>query len=177
MKHKITLPFPAAARVLVLVVPVALALLLSSCAASNSKSATTPPTSTNGGSTSTPVTDADITIPLAQVTDEPSFYPATIDGAKLEVLAVKASDGSIRTAFNTCQVCYDSGRGYYQWNGTALQCQNCGNQFAPDQVEVEVGGCNPVPIFDADKTDDGTTITIALSYLQEQKALFENWGK
>ena len=45
----------------------------------------------------------------------------------MEIVAVKALDGSIRTAFNTCQVCYNSGRGYYQQEGNELVCQNCGN--------------------------------------------------
>jgi hypothetical protein len=132
-----------------------------------------------GVSTSTPatVTDADIVIPKADITAEPTFYPAVVNGEDMEVLALTASDGSVRTAFNTCQVCYDSGRGYYRWNGSALQCQNCGNQFAPEAVEVEVGGCNPVPIFDDSTTDDGTNITIPLSYLQQQQTLFANWGK
>ena len=51
------------------------------------------------------------------------------------VLAFKASDDTIRTALNTCQVCYDSGRGYYVQEGDKLICQNCGNQFEADQVE------------------------------------------
>ena len=38
----------------------------------------------------------------------------------IEVLAVKSSDGTIRTAFNTCQVCYASGRGYYIQQGDGL---------------------------------------------------------
>jgi uncharacterized membrane protein len=132
-------------------------------------------TSSGNGTASAALTDADLVIPVADVTDDPTFYPVTVDGESMEVLALRAADGSVRTAFNTCQVCYDSGRGYYQWSGTALVCQNCGNQFAPDQVEVVSGGCNPVPIFDADVSDDGTNITIPLSYLQSAQELFANW--
>jgi len=35
----------------------------------------------------------------------------------MEVLAVKAPDGTIRTAMNTCKICYDSGAGYYVQEG------------------------------------------------------------
>jgi uncharacterized membrane protein len=121
------------------------------------------------------VKDGDVVIPIADVDETAKFYPAEIDGTKLEVIAVKAPDGTIRTAFNTCQVCFDSGRGYYKQDGGVLVCQNCGNRFPMDQVEVKSGGCNPVPIFDDNKTVDDTKITISLDYLKKSTALFSNW--
>lgn len=121
------------------------------------------------------VTDSDLVIPLADITETASFYPVVVDGTQLEVLAVKASDGTIRTAFNTCQVCYSSGRGYYQQEGDVLICQNCGNQFHMDEVEVTRGGCNPVPVGDENKTVTDTSITIPLKYLQEAEVIFANW--
>jgi uncharacterized membrane protein len=72
----------------------------------------------------------------------------------MEVLAVKAPDGTIRTAFNTCQVCFGSGRGYYKQEGKTLVCQNCGNRFSLDDVEKVRGGCNPVPILENEKQED-----------------------
>ncbi len=121
------------------------------------------------------VKDADIVIPIADVTEEAKFYPAEIDGTKIEVIVVKAPDGTIRTAFNTCQVCYGSGYGYYEQDGDVLVCQNCGNRFPMDKVEVESGGCNPVPIFDENKTVDETNITIPLDFLKEATFIFANW--
>jgi len=117
----------------------------------------------------------DIVIPKSGVSKTVTFYPADVDGTKLEVLAVTAPDGTIRTAFNTCQVCYDSGRGYYKQEGDMLVCQNCGNRFTMDQVEVASGGCNPVPIFSKNKTEDDTNITIPYSFLKEAKVIFANW--
>ena len=87
----------------------------------------------------------------------------------MEVLAVKASDGSIRTAFNTCQVCYDSGRGYYKQQGKVVVCQNCGNQFKLDQIEKIKGGCNSVPIMKENKTDDSENIVILVFYRKRCK--------
>lgn len=117
----------------------------------------------------------DLVIFLTDISETAAFYPVEIDGTTLEVIAVKAPDGSIRTAFNTCQICYDSGRGYYKQDGNALVCQNCGNRFKMDQVEVQSGGCNPVPIFAENKTVTDESITISYAYLKEAKGIFENW--
>lgn len=117
----------------------------------------------------------DLIIPIADISEQANFYEYDVDGTKLEVMAIKASDGSIRTAFNTCQVCFNSGRGYYKQEGDQLVCQNCGNRFSSDDVEVTKGGCNPVPIQEADKTVDDTNITISKDYLKSAKELFENW--
>lgn len=121
------------------------------------------------------VKDSDIVINLSDVTETVSFYPAEMNGTGLEVLAVKAPDGTVRTAFNTCQVCYGSGRGYYVQEGDTLICQNCGNRFAMDDVEVTRGGCNPVPITSDYKTVDEDTITISKAFLTEATVIFQNW--
>jgi uncharacterized membrane protein len=95
----------------------------------------------------------------------------------MEVIAVKAPDGVIRTAFNTCEVCYDSGRGYYEQVGAMLVCQNCGNRFLMSQVETQSRGCNPWPIFASDKTVTDETVTISYEFLKKSKDIFANWGK
>lgn len=119
----------------------------------------------------------DLTILKSDVSDTARFYAYNSDGTNMEVLAVKASDGTIRTALNTCQVCYDSGRGYYKQQGDELICQNCGNRFQLDQIERIKGGCNPVPIMKEDKTEDATSIVISKEFLQANKELFGNWKK
>jgi uncharacterized membrane protein len=121
------------------------------------------------------VKDSDIVIQTKDVTTEPTFYSANIDGTDMEVIAVKASDGSIRTAFNTCQVCYSSGKGYYKVEGNQLVCQNCGNRFGMDDVEITKGGCNPVPITDEYKTVNDDTITIPKDILTQAATIFQNW--
>ena len=96
-------------------------------------------------------------IHTAEVGETASFYPIEVDGTIMEVLAIRDSEGKIRTAFNTCESCYGSGKGYYVASGNMLVCQNCGFRFTADQVEVEEnGGCNPYPIFEDSKvvTDD-----------------------
>ncbi|MGF7143499.1 putative membrane protein [Anaerotaenia torta] len=123
------------------------------------------------------VIDDDIVISVKDVTETASFYPAKINGTELEVIAVKASDGTVRTAFNTCQVCYNSGRGYYKQDGNRLVCQNCGNRFGMDDVEITRGGCNPVPITSEYKETGEETITISKDFLTEATVIFQNWSK
>lgn len=94
----------------------------------------------------------------------------------MEVMAVKASDGTIRTAFNTCQVCTGSPRAYYKQQGDTVICQNCGNRFKMNMIEQQRGGCNPIPIMKQEKTEDGTSITISKAFLEQNTGLFpSNW--
>lgn len=117
----------------------------------------------------------DMVIQKSSVTSTPSFYPYEMNGTKMEVIAVKASDGSIRTAFNTCQVCYTSGRGYYKLDGNTLVCQNCGNRFSADQVEQQKGGCNPIGITKEYKTETDQSITLKRDFFEQTQKIFANW--
>ena len=119
--------------------------------------------------------NSDLVIPISEVSETAKYYPYSVDGTDMEIIALKASDGTVRTALNTCQVCYDSGRGYYIQEGDVLVCQNCGNRFSADQVEIVKGGCNPVPIMKDNKTEDGTNITISKEFLSQNVELFSNW--
>lgn len=67
--------------------------------------------------------DDKLVINKSDISEKASFYPINVDGTRMEVLAVKDSSGNIRTAFNTCQVCYSSGKGYYVQSGNVLVCQ------------------------------------------------------
>jgi uncharacterized membrane protein len=120
------------------------------------------------------ITDRDLVIQIADITENALFYPVDIDGMRMEVLAVKAPDGTIRTAFNACQVCYSSGRGHFVQSGTLLVCQNCGRRYRMSQVELQSGGCNPEPISSENKTVTASTITISREYLKRAKASFES---
>jgi len=130
------------------------------------------------GKAATPaVASPDLRIRKSVITKTARFYPYQAGNTYLEVLVVKANDGTIRTAFNTCQICYDSGRGYYLQEGDELVCQNCGNRFNVDDVEVVRGGCNPVPILKENKADDGQNIVIPGSFLSKNKFFFSRWKR
>jgi|GEM_PF-112312 len=118
-----------------------------------------------------------ILIQKNEITSTAKFFPYTADGVKMEVFAVKSSDGVIHTAFNTCQVCYDSGRGYYVQKGDVFVCQNCGNRFNASDIGKSKGGCNPVPLADDLKIEDEISIKIPASTLNGAKELFSDWKR
>lgn len=78
----------------------------------------------SGSANNVVIQNADLVIPNSEISISAKFYPAEIDWVKMKVIAVKAPDGTTRTAFNTCQVCCNSGHGYYEQDGDALVCQN-----------------------------------------------------
>ena len=166
----------------------AMAILISGCS-NNSTSQSTKTTSTSAdtqAASSENTTAKDITttvdgsaenvtsikkgeylaIPIADLSQTASFYKADIDGTEIELVALKDSKGNLRTAFNACQVCYSSGRGYYRQEGKYLVCQNCGNSFTIDQVGIASGGCNPWPILDSDRTVTDDEIQISYDVLK-----------
>ncbi len=128
-----------------------------------------------GGASLTPA--GDLKISKAEITAKAKFYSFKSGKITMEVLALRAPDGTVRTAFNTCQVCYSSGRGYYVQEGDVLVCQNCGNRFKASQVELIKGGCNPVPITKDLKTEDANSIVISKDLMEKAAFLFANWKK
>ena len=118
-----------------------------------------------------------LVIKTDDLSEDAEFYPIEVDGTEMEVIAVKDAEGTIRTAFNTCQICYDSGNGYYKQEGDKLVCQNCGNSFTMDQVGETAGGCNPYPILDDDKTMTKDEIQISYDFLKESSDIFANWKR
>jgi uncharacterized membrane protein len=82
-----------------------------------------------------------IKISLSEVSTTAKFY----DYKCIEYFVVKAIDGSVKTAFNACDVCYKSKKGYRQ-EGNDMVCNNCGN-FYPISVlgtkNLKGGGCWP----------------------------------
>lgn len=166
----------------------AMAILISGCS-NNSTSQSTKTTSTSAdtqAASSENTTAKDITttvdgsaenvtsikkggylaIPIADLSQTASFYKADIDGTEIELVALKDSKGNLRTAFNACQVCYSSCKGYYVQDGNYLVCQNCGNSFTIDQVGIASGGCNPWPILDSDRTVTDDEIQISYDVLK-----------
>ena len=107
-----------------------------------------------------------LAIPIAGLSQKASFYKAALGETEVEIVALKDSRGNLRTAFNACQVCYSSGKGYYRQNGNYLVCQNCGNSFTINQVGIASGGCNPWPILDSDRTVTSDEIQISYDVLK-----------
>ena len=61
-----------------------------------------------------------IVIDTTNIGSKASFYNYDADGTTIRLFAVKASDGTIRMACNTCQVCNPSPKAYFVQNGKTL---------------------------------------------------------
>ena len=73
------------------------------------------------------------------------FLQADLGGQQIHYFALKSSDAVYRAAYDTCDVCFRANRGYRQ-EGDLMVCNNCGQQFPSEKVNVVKGGCNPAPL-------------------------------
>lgn len=151
------------------------AMLVTVFAGCGEKETTESSTAQNSESVANVTSGSSLIIPTEELSENAKFFPLVVDGTEMEVIAGKDSAGTIRTAFNTCQVCYDSGKGYYEQEGDKLVCQNCGNSFTIDQVGENSGGCNPWPILDEDRTVTEDGIEISYDLLKKSADIFANW--
>jgi len=115
------------------------------------------------------------TIAVNEVGATASYYDYDVDGTTVEVLAVTATDGTVQLALNTCQVCQGSPYAYFVQEGDSFICQNCGNAFSRDDIGLEAGGCNPVPVTEEYYEESDGVITISEDFLKEYKDSFANW--
>ena len=113
-----------------------------------------------------------IVIDTTNIGSKASFYTYDAEGTTVRLFAVKASDGTIRMAFNTCQVCNPSPKAYFIQNGKNFICQNCGNSFSTDNIGKERGGCNPIPITTDERIDGDNTITLTKQFIEGYKDNF-----
>ena len=112
----------------------------------------------------------DVTIPVADVGDGAvHFFASDVGGTEVRYFVVKATDGSLKTAFDACEVCYQAKKGYTQ-DGNAVRCNNCGRVFPTDSIGVERGGCNPSPI---EATTAGDTLTITADQIEAGVRFFQ----
>lgn len=126
--------------------------------------------------TSQAISEGDaLEISRSELSTSIKIYSFTVDGLQMEVLAAKDKDGTVRTAFNTCQVCNGSPKAYFEEKGDSVACQNCGNAFGRKDVGVLSGGCNPYPIFASDREDTENAVRISYDYLKDNAGLFARW--
>jgi uncharacterized membrane protein len=90
---------------------------------------------------------SEFTYPIAQFADGKArhYTFAAPGGITIKYFILKSSDGVIRAAFDACDVCWASGKGYQQ-DSDAMVCRNCGKRFASKLVNEVKGGCNPAPL-------------------------------
>jgi uncharacterized membrane protein len=90
------------------------------------------------------VSNGTVTVPAAKLADgKAHFYKFEDGGKEITFFAAKAADGSVKTAFDACDSCYKSKKGYEQ-QGDKMNCKNCNQKFAINRLGPNTnGGCNP----------------------------------
>lgn len=91
------------------------------------------------------------------------------NGQKIRYFILKSSDGVIRAAFDACDVCWPSGKGYYQ-DKDEMVCRNCNRRFSSIRINEVQGGCNPAPLNREVKED---TLIIKIKDILEGKRYFD----
>ncbi len=112
--------------------------------------------------------DGAVKIPKGYVSSAATWYAAEVDGTWVKFFILKSSDGTVRAAFDACDVCYDNWRGYNQ-DGDYSVCNNCGLRFPSVDINEEVRGCNPIYL---PYTDDGSDYVITKSDLAVERSKF-----
>lgn len=121
------------------------------------------------------IAETGIEIHIEDISTNASYYDTTVDGINVEIFAVLASDGTVRLAMNTCQVCNGSPYAYFVQEGDYFVCQNCGSKFSTNNIGVVSGSCNPVPITSDDYSEEESVITISSEFLSDNAYRFTNW--
>lgn len=106
---------------------------------------------------------ADVRLDVAQFDDGHArfFHYTSAADKDIRFFVLKSSDGVIRAAFDSCDVCYRKRKGYRQV-GDTMVCNNCGQVFRSVDINVLQGGCNPVPL---DRTVQGGQVVLTAAAL------------
>ena len=132
-----------------------------------------------------PVTvNKDLIIQTADIKEYIEFYPVEIDGLRMEIMTVRAPDGTIRAAFNACHYCYQrSGdpkvSGYFTQTPGPLLVSLCGSErtYTMNQIQISSSACHPEPLLPENRITAASTVTITREYLQRAKAMFGEMKK
>jgi len=117
-------------------------------------------------------TETGLSMPENQITETVTFMPIVVNEMPMEVMFVRASDGTIRVALNTCENCHASGRGYYVQDGDVVICQHCNMSFDIDYIGLNSGGCQPIPV---EYSFEGSYVIITHDTLSENYHWFANF--
>jgi len=125
------------------------------------------------------IVNQDLVIQISDINEYINFYPVEIDGMQMEVMAVKAPDNSIRTAFNACHYCYQRNNdpkalGYFSQTPGPRLVSLCGSErvYTMDKIQVSSDACHPEPLTAENRIVTASTLKITKEYFLKAKAMF-----
>lgn len=95
------------------------------------------------------------------------------DGVNIRYFIMKSSDGVIRAAFDSCDTCWSSGKGYRQ-EGDYMVCNNCGLRFASVKINEVKGGCNPAPLS---RNVKGDQVIVKINDIIREGSFYFDFGR
>lgn len=107
-----------------------------------------------------------VRVPVAQVSDGKAHF---FTFGNIDFFVLKSSDGVLRAAFDTCDVCFKERKGYRQ-EGDLMVCNNCDQKFPSVLVNERRGGCNPAPL---ERTVEGDVLVFRAEDLQSGARYFQ----
>ena len=110
-----------------------------------------------------------VKIPVSAIGNASTAYFAYAVGDKeVKFFALKSVDGSLRVALDACNACYRAKLGYHR-QGDSMICNNCGMAFRSQDIGVQHGGCNPIPV---EKRTEGDMIVLNARDLEDGAKFF-----
>lgn len=100
-------------------------------------------------------------------------YEYNHNGMNIRYFILQSSDGVVRAAFDACDVCWPSGKGYVQEDDTMV-CRNCGRRFVSVKINEVQGGCNPAPLA---RSVEGDQLVIKIGDVVQGQQYFDFKGK
>ena len=119
----------------------------------------------------------DIVINKSDITEEKAIF---ISAKKLDtqIIAVQATDGTYRLAFNDCMGCYyETGKhGKYKNNAdnSGLICDTCNTEVMYDDMGFLTEETMPYPIAEMEIISDDEKFVIPEDYLQVKKQILRD---
>jgi uncharacterized membrane protein len=87
-----------------------------------------------------------IKLPVSDFNDKQArFYIYRLPDSTVRFFVIKSQDGSIKAAFDACEVCYRGNKGYRQ-DADSMACNTCDNHFPIDSLDENRKGCSPVTL-------------------------------
>ena len=120
----------------------------------------------------------DVTIKKSSITDRKAVF-IPIKQLDTNIIAVKASDGTYRLAFDDCIGCY------YQYgkhsgfknnkDNSGIVCKTCGCEIFYDDMGFMSEECMAYPIAESEIESDDDYFVIPAHYLEAKKSILESW--
>jgi len=109
-------------------------------------------------------------IALNEIGKDAQWFTHNSNGVNVKYFVVRDKDGNVKTAYDACDVCYRSKKGYRQ-EGEDMICNNCGNHYPVSGIGTQnlKGGCWPSYLKNS---NDGEYLVITKAALDAGKSRF-----